>query len=548
METLDTRWFYKERNEQFECAREITGQFKSVVIDAPIKCGKREIVICCSLLKDQKTLHIYTVNLTRKDCEEQLEELNSYNILTFVGKNIRTRKNEILETIKNALNQGLTVYLHVDEADYGSGIDQCYSDLLLETRDLPVRHVFYSATSQELLYATGFDFVKINFVPHPSYRGTKYFFDHDLVHKAEESFFVYDDKGNLVLSSQGEECCRLIDIKKGKNIGVVRITTQENQVSMYQSVKQAYGITNSSIRKSLDKVFGKNNYVVKFTDQSSSLFWGDRDKNTKSKSAWYDLPTNKPVLHIINQTSNRSTEWALQPYLAFYHSYRKGDTFLSTILQYDTRMFGYREVDCHIYTQSVEGFRVPIEDENYLAKIVYELGIKISCRVKNTGGVGKSGRAKPGSYDLHLLFEGVTPDLQIYEHDDPIHKKNSKKDDNPSIRYKGHFYGWCNRVSNWGNSDTTNRSNLAYFLLNKQMALSKSSDLTFAMIDRPSDHREEWRESFESLYSLDHRIKETLDAGRRVFGVYIRKKQSDIATKDTSLYSEFAKSVDPFTE
>jgi hypothetical protein len=550
MEIKDTHWFIKNRKAQFDCAKDITSEGNVIVCPAPVKSGKREIVICGSLLKDKKSKHYYAVNLLRIDTKEQVEELNAYGISTYVGRDLRSKLENIKRDIEEAMKNGITIYLHVDELDYGSGVKQCFADFLRFTMKLPVVHIFYSATAFEMLYAQGIKFRVCNFKPEASYRGTEYFLNNGLVHQAEEAFFYYNNKGILELSPQGEECCRLINVKEGKNIGVVRITTMEDKQSVYQNVKANCGQAKSSVKRSLDKIFGKDNYVIKFTDKDSSLFWGDREKNSSSRTAWYDLPFNKPVLHIINQTSSRSTEWAIQQHLAFYHSYRK-ESSITTILQYDTRCFGYRDTTCHIYTSDVEIFAIPAMDEEYFFELMFRKGWKISSRVRSIGGIGESGRAKPGSYDVHFLFEGITPesDLQIYEFDDPIHKPGSKKDNNPSIRYKGHFYGWCNKVSNWGSKETTSRSDLAGFLARGSMALSQKNTLTFAMIDKPSGEREDWSDSFKRLCSIDERIPLTLYKGKRVFAVFVLKKQSDILTKDNSIYAKLgSQSIDLFTE
>jgi hypothetical protein len=456
---------------------------------------------------------------------------------------MRTHLESIKREIEDAINNGLTVYIHVDEADYGSGIKQCLSELLRFTQQLPVNHIFYSATAHEVLHSQ-MKYRVVKFVPDASFKNAEYFIKNGLVHKAEEPFFIFNDKEQLVLSTQGEECCKLIDIKQGKNIGVVRITTTLNKQSLYQSVKNNYGMTNSTIRKSLDKTFGKNNYVVKFTDKDSSMFWGDRENNYTSMTAWYDLPSNKPVLHIINQTSTRSTEWALQPHLAFYHSYRK-QSFASTICQADARCFGYRECTCKIYTSDPDAFAIPANDEDYLVKLVFEKGTKISPRVKSRGGVGESGKAKPGSYDLILLYENTTKGLEIYEADNPIHRKGRG---NPSIRYQGHHYRICNKISTWGSAETQNRSNLAKFLADEAMAFSQRHLDAFGWIDKPSIERPDWQEDFDRLYALDPRIKEHHDQGLRVFAIYKLKTQSVLSTKDNSIYSEFVVKEDLFTE
>ena len=548
MEIKDTHWFIKNRKAQFDCAKDITSEGNVIVCPAPVKSGKREIVICGSLLKDKKSKHYYAVNLLRIDTKEQVEELNAYGISTYVGRDLRSKLENIKRDIEEAMKDGITIYLHVDELDYGSGVKQCFADFLRFTMKLPVVHIFYSATAFEMLYAQGIQFRVCNFKPDESYRGTEYFLNNGLVHQAEQAFFHYNNKGILELSPQGEECCRLINVKQGKNIGVVRITTMEDKQSVYQNVKANCGQAKSSVKRSLDKIFGKDNYVIKFTDKDSSLFWGDREKNSSSRTAWYDLPFNKPVLHIINQTSSRSTEWALQPHLAFYHSYRK-ESSITTILQYDTRCFGYRDTTCHIYTSDVEIFAIPAMDEEYFFELMFRKGWKISSRVRSIGGIGESGRAKPGSYELVFLFEDETPGLEIYEPNHPIHSDHGKPRQTPSISYNGHYYRWCNRTSTWGKGTEESTSNLARFMFDGIMSFSKSHEITFAWIDNPSKMQKDWEVDFKNLCSLDPRIQKAFDDNRRVFGIFRLKTKSNIVTKDNSIYHELAiPEIDLFTE
>jgi hypothetical protein len=81
------------------------------------------------------------------------------------------------------------------------------------------------------------------------------------------------------------------------------------------------------------------------------------------------------------------------------------------------------------------------------------------------------------------------------------------------------------------------------------MALSQKNTLTFAMIDKPSGEREDWSDSFKRLCSIDERIPLTLYKGKRVFAVFVLKKQSDILTKDNSIYAKLgSQSIDLFTE
>jgi hypothetical protein len=201
METKDTRWFIQNRREQWDCAKEITGKLKPVVCGAPIKSGKREVVISCSLIKDKNSVHIYLINLNRIDFREQTEELNLYDIHTFVGVDLRKKYPEIKSFIDSQVALGKEVYLHVDEADYGTGAKQCFAELLKSTFTMPhVKHIYYSATPQEVKYS-GIDYDLVNFVPNAKYVGADYFLDNDLIHEAQ-SFFVKDSQGKFSLTEQ----------------------------------------------------------------------------------------------------------------------------------------------------------------------------------------------------------------------------------------------------------------------------------------------------------------------------------------------------------
>ena len=547
MEIKDTRWFLQYRREQWDCAKEITGKIKPVVCGSQIKSGKREVVICCSLIKDKNAVHVYTINLTRKDCKEQIQELNHYGISTFVGIDLRKRYDEIKSYIDSQVALGKEVYLHVDEADYGTGSHQCFADLLKSTFTMPnVKQIYYSATPQEVKYS-GIDYDMVDFIPNENYRGAEYFLDNDLVHQAE-SFFVKDAQGKFSLSEQGEECLNLIDVKAGKYIGVIRLSGSSNKVSYYDDVKTNFGSSKSTVKKSLDKVFGKDNYSVRFVDEKTSLYWGSRDRNYNSSPSWYDYATNRPLIIIINQTCTRSTEWVFQSHLAFYHSMRFGKPSLSTIAQGDTRMMGYRETECRIYTSSITAFKVLAYGDEWLKENAFAEGTpRFSSRISNDSG--------KGSYDAEFLIEGETVGLEIFEPNDPIHSLNrqgkrrgGKVRETPSIRYKGIHRFTCNRTSTWGIRSNRQTSNLSNAIANGVMSLSDSSKLTFAWLNEMPPN-EEWYESYYFLrYCHDSKVTKALDEGRRVFIIFNKKTQPKFTTQSTSVYTELAKAEDPFTE
>ena len=545
MEIKDTRWFIQNRREQWDCAKEITGKLKPVVCGAPIKSGKREVVISCSLIKDKNSVHVYTINLTRKDCKEQIKELTQYGIRAFVGVDLRKRYKDIMYFIDSQVALGKEVYLHVDEADYGTGSSQCFADLLKNTFTMPlVKHIYYSATPQEVKYS-GIDYDMVNFVPNEKYVGAEYFLDNDLVHQSE-SFFVKDSQGRFLLSEQGEECLKSIDIKTGKYIGVIRLTGSLNKVSYYEDIKTNFGSTKSTVKKSLDKVFGKDNYSVRFVDEKTSLFWGSRERNYSSLPAWYDYANNRPLIIIINQTCTRSTEWVFQSHLAFYHSMRYGNPTLSTIAQGDTRMMGYRDTECKIYTSCITAFKTLAYGDEWLVENAFnEKAPKISNRVSNDKG--------NSSYVANFLIEGETEGLEIFEADDPIHDltkgiKRGKKRENPSIRYDGVHRTICNRTSTWGKTTKAKSSDLSRAIREGVMSLSTGAKYAFAWLNAPPPN-DEWLDNYYFLrQSYDKRVTEALDAGRRVFIIFNKKTEPNFTTKSTSVYSELAKHEDLFTE
>ena len=546
METKDTRWFIQNRREQWDCAKEITGKLKPVVCGAPIKSGKREVVISCSLIKDKNSVHIYLINLNRIDFREQTEELNLYDIHTFVGVDLRKKYPEIKSFIDSQVALGKEVYLHVDEADYGTGAKQCFAELLKSTFTMPhVKHIYYSATPQEVKYS-GIDYDLVNFVPNAKYVGADYFLDNDLIHEAQ-SFFVKDSQGKFSLSEQGEECLKSIDVKAGKYIGVIRLTGSASKVSYYEDVKTNFGSAKSTIKKSLDKVFGKDNYSIRFVDEKSSLFWGSRDRNSKSLPAWYDYATNRPLIIIINQTCTRATEWVFQPHLAFYHSMRYGKPTLSTIAQGDTRMMGYRHTECKVYTTCVTAFKTLAYGDEWLVENAFsEKAPKISSRVSNDKG--------KGTYEAQFLIEG-DEGLEIFEIDDPIHlinkhgkKRVGKVRETPSIRYKGVHRTFCNRTSTWGIGTKNKGSDLSNQIRKGVMSLSKGHLYAFAWLNAPPPN-DEWIDNYYFLRQCyDPRVTEALNNGKRVFIIFNKKTEPDYSTKDTSVYSELAKYVDLFTD
>jgi len=555
MEIKNAQWFINNRKEQWNCAIDIANQGRYVNCMAEVKSGKREIVIAYSLLTSvngQIDKHFYLVNLTRKDCVEQIQELNAYGIDSYVGKEIREKHVEIIALIKKAIDNGSNVVLHFDESDYGSGKDQCIAQLLNYTSSIDkVKHVYYSATSEEIIFSSHkVDYVK--FVPHESYKGAAYFLDKGLVHQAQ-SFFRYE-KGELVLTEQGIDCCKKL-MFSDKNFGVVRLSTKIDKYSyLFNEIKNSY-TSKGSVVDSFNQVFEGVDYQVLFVNAENGFYWGDKSKFGGDKMTWFNLDPSKKYIIFINQTSTRSTEWALQSKLAFYHSHRNESVKLNTILQSDCRPFGYRECSCDIYTSSPNAFLVAcgrMTYEEYVATGERGLAQRISSRAVGGGLRTKSGKRPHGSYDWHVLIEHETPTFKIH---DRVYSGRGAKPKNFTIEYQGHHYTQCNRTSTWGDrAETPKASNLCKFLVKEIYSFSDGSEKSFGYIDNPQTNTKlgfNWTDDWNDLMDKYPQIPIARAEGKRVCIIAIEKEniEATIRTNKHSAYEYMqVPNDDPFTE
>jgi hypothetical protein len=554
MEIKNAQWFINYRKEQWNCAIDIANQGRYVNCMAEVKSGKREIVIAYSLLTSvngQIDKHIYLVNLTRKDCVEQIQELNAYGIDSYVGKEIREKHVEIIALIKKAIDNGSNVVLHFDESDYGSGKDQCIAQLLNYTSSIDkVKHVYYSATSEEIIFSSHkVDYVK--FVPHESYKGAAYFLDKGLVHQAQ-SFFRYE-KGELVLTEQGIDCCKKL-MFSDKNFGVVRLSTKIDKYSyLFNEIKNSY-TSKGSVVDSFNQVFEGVDYQILFVNAENGFYWGDKSKFGGDKMTWFNLDPSKKYIIFINQTSTRSTEWALQSKLAFYHSHRNESVKLNTILQSDCRPFGYRECSCDIYTSSPNAFLVAcgrMTYEEYVATGERGLAQRISSRAVGGGLRTKSGKRPHGSYDWHVLIEHETPTFKIH---DRVYSGRGAKPKNFTIEYQGHHYTQCNRTSTWGDrAETPKASNLCKFLVKEIYSFSDGSEKSFGYIDNPQTNTKlgfNWTDDWNDLMDKYPQIPIARAEGKRVCIIAIEKEniEATIRTNKHSAYEYMQVPEDSFTE
>ena len=310
--------FKKKRPEQYTIATRILRMLeegKNVSVKAEEKSGKREIMECihcqlnCRVNCEQTGMvpvSIYVTALDRKDTKVQFEEQEKYGITSIVARCWGVLLEEIVKLIERDKNT--TIYIHLDEDDYGTGDIQNLSKIFghEQIKDEPrIKFIGYSATPEELEMSNGFHngWVHVQFIPADSYFGAKKYLQKKLVRKPSKFFNGTDftDHGTQIIKDMREKCLPSNDIRiKRRNIIVVRDTTPKN-LSIIMSIK-----------KELET---KYNCDIHVYDQHTEMKWGELDswkhlgkKYIEDEDGDLRDTLYKPVVIFISQTCTRSTE------------------------------------------------------------------------------------------------------------------------------------------------------------------------------------------------------------------------------------------------
>jgi hypothetical protein len=129
---------------------------RRVVVRAPVKSGKREIVEYIAKRDESRAsprIHAFLSAWHRAADEDQRKELAEHNVKVFSV----TKKNAADDCIKWILTQihmSKTVVIHLDECDHGSGDKQIMGKVYKKIRELfQVFTILYSATPQEVMFS-----------------------------------------------------------------------------------------------------------------------------------------------------------------------------------------------------------------------------------------------------------------------------------------------------------------------------------------------------------------------------------------------------------
>lgn len=337
-QTRNIRDWEKERPEQYACALKIEDiiyqhEPRHIILQAPEKSGKREIIEILATREYKITPNIfpnkivYCTALNRRDMLPQIKEMNLYNIDTYCT----TKKNqdkEVLKLCKKHKGPHLLV-IALDESDYGTGKKQKTAKVLYNEaiKNPYIRFIFISATNEEAIFS---DLVKNNadtveFRPHLSYRGFKYYLDNNLVFDPEP-FYTIDN-------GFSEQAKQIIDKwnKSNKPIAIVRLLPKYNEII-------------SSLE--FNQFLWANNIECVKIDQNNAFDWGNDYTMHVER---YNIKQTKS-LYCINQTFTRGTECKFHKYIEFYHDYRqnenaKNPTPINTIRQAAGRLCVYDNTD-----------------------------------------------------------------------------------------------------------------------------------------------------------------------------------------------------------
>jgi hypothetical protein len=308
---------------------------RRVVVRAPVKSGKREIVEYMAKRDESHTSprsHAFLSAWHRAADKDQRKELAEHNMKVF-SINKKTAADDCLKWIRAQIQLGKTVVIHLDECDHGSGDKQILGKVYKQVRELPqVFTILYSATPQEVLFSNDVKSTEedemlddmlygthVEYTPPAGYCGPARFLDEGLVVEAKPFFTL---KPVPALTEQGREIIAGLKASTAsgsrRNIVALRLTTSSGPG---KSGKEIYQFLQNASR--IPELQGVKIIVDK----------GDCDLATALKIEWSDpsfwelMAGDRPLLVVMDQTSSRSTEWACHYRMYATHDYR-------TALQY----------------------------------------------------------------------------------------------------------------------------------------------------------------------------------------------------------------------
>jgi hypothetical protein len=362
---------YRHHNVDF-CEKEIIPHINShecrrILIRAPVKSGKREFAEYLALRDfsfTQKKRHVFVSAWHREADEEQRDELKEHNLDVF---SINNKKNtsKCLQYLKDHIENGIKVVVHLDECDHGAGSRQLLSQIWRLIRDHDdILVILYSATPEEALLSKDFEdstdydndyeellnefedeAVIVTYKPPLEFCGPNKFLDEGLVYNAKP--FFEKTGGSFQLTNQGREIIKdfeeSIKHDKRRNIMMIRLSYSDKNTKKNNEEKRKKSIY--QFLSNIDKFPELKDYLI-VADDDGIKFPKGRGLYSCEKVKWSDpiywkkTTTDMPVIVVYDQTSSRSTEWKCHDRIFATHDFRHTVTF-SVLSQAQERVNHY---------------------------------------------------------------------------------------------------------------------------------------------------------------------------------------------------------------
>lgn len=347
----------------YRIENEDNSQINKIIVKAPVKSGKREIVEYTSMkdsVTPQTRVHAFISAWHRKADEEQRDELKKHNLNVF---SIINDENAIKfkRWIISMLSTNKKIVIHLDECDHGSGHTQKLSLIWNDIKgNRNISIILYSATPEEILFSSEIKYKDeqsilddiilyaetSEYTPPIGYCGSRRFIEENLVFDAKPFFKILDDE-SAILSDQAKMIVNdlqnsMVQERK-RNIIILRLSYYVNNLEKKIENKAIYQFINK-----LHYFQELSNFLIIFDKDSveERVVLRNRDKilidNVQwSKKIFWDTKTSEqPILVIIDQTSSRSTEWACHDRVFATHDFRKKSSY-SIICQAQERVNHY---------------------------------------------------------------------------------------------------------------------------------------------------------------------------------------------------------------
>jgi hypothetical protein len=391
------------------------GNFKKILVHAPVKCGKREMVEYIAQrdsVQPSIRMHAFISAWHRIADEEQRVELQQHNLSVF--SIITQRKvDDCQRWISHQIATGKMIVLHLDECDYGTGSFQKLSQIWKKIGESnaingnAITVILYSATPEEVLFSGQsenedhqitdefiMNGITVNYIPPMGYCGPAAFLENGLVHEAIP-FFNKDG-----LTSQGKqiasEFIENIKLVPHRNIIVLRLSYSDaDEASDGPKTKKSCK-QNKAIYQFLQNIgkFPELSGFLVLVDKSDDMgikqpqIITEKIKWSK-KNYWMLKTTGIPIVIVIDQTSSRSTEWLCHDRIYCTHDFRNKVQF-STMSQaqervnhYAARYGGFQKIMVYGHVRTFQLSAKLINYETYLKDYEWKKK-KIDVRISPT--------------------------------------------------------------------------------------------------------------------------------------------------------------------